>query len=228
MSGTGTKTDAATTDPATEDVPKTSFGRRAVTGFGGMFAGFRTFILRGNIIELAVGVVIGVAFNALVTGFTTDFIQPLIKVIGGGKELSGTFKIGEQRFLYAAFINQIINFLMIAAVLYFVVVMPMNKINERRARLRGDQGEKAVPDDIALLTEIRDALVEANRRDAPTAEAASPTASEAAVPTQPTAADADTRPVAPPRGSTASAPVADAPPVAPPRRPRPSDKPPAQ
>lgn len=142
---------------------KPSTGRRAWHGVESVFAGFRSFIMRGNIIDLAVGVVIGVAFNALVTDFTKDFIQPLIKVFSGGKELAGTFTISDQAFNWSDFVNAVVNFLLVAGVLYFIVVMPMNKIAERRARLTG-AAAPAVPPDIALLTQIRDALVAANER----------------------------------------------------------------
>lgn len=127
-----------------------------------MLSGFKDFISRGNVIELAVGVVIGAAFNGLVTQFTKSFLEPMIKLISGGRELSGTFKIRDVIFDWAAFINAIIAFLITAAALYFLVVLPANKIAERRAR--GEEPEpKAPAEDIRLLTEIRDALI-AQRR----------------------------------------------------------------
>jgi large conductance mechanosensitive channel len=120
--------------------------------------GFRDFISRGNVIDLAVGIVIGAAFTGLVTQFTKSFLEPLIKLISGGKELSGTFTVREVVFDWAAFINAIITFIIIAAALYFLVVLPMNKLAERRAR--GEEPEpKAPAEDIRLLTEIRDALI---------------------------------------------------------------------
>src|SRR5215212_4624113 len=123
-----------------------------------MLKGFRDFISRGNVIDLAVGIVIGAAFTGLVTQFTKSFLEPLIKVISGGKELSGTFKVGDVVFDWAAFVNAIITFLMTAAVLYFLVVLPMNKLAERRAR--GEEPEpKAPAEDVRLLTEIRDAII---------------------------------------------------------------------
>lgn len=128
-----------------------------------MLKGFKDFISRGNVVDLAVGVVIGAAFNGLVTQFTKSFLEPLIKVISGGKQLSGTFTVRDVIFDWAAFINAIIAFLITAATLYFLVVLPMNKLAERRAR--GEEpGPQAPTEDIRLLTEIRDVLIARQRR----------------------------------------------------------------
>jgi large conductance mechanosensitive channel len=136
-----------------------------------VFKGFRDFIMRGNIVDLAVGVVIGVAFNGLVTALTKDFINPLIQLVSGGKEFSGTWHIGNVVFSWGDFVTQIINFLLVAAALYFLVVLPMNKFAERRASLvrrlgifgrrpeeETEQPPPPLPADIALLTQIRDSL----------------------------------------------------------------------
>ena len=123
-----------------------------------MLSGFKDFISRGNVVELAVGVVIGAAFNGLVTQFSKSFLEPMIKLISGGRELSGTVKVRDVIFDWAAFLNACIAFVITAAALYFLVVLPANKIAERRAR--GEEPEpKAPAEDIRLLTEIRDALV---------------------------------------------------------------------
>jgi large conductance mechanosensitive channel len=128
-----------------------------------VFRGFRDFISRGNVIDLAVGIVIGAAFTGLVTQFTKSFLEPLIKVLSGGRELSGTFKVREVVFDWAAFINACITFMITAAALYYLVVMPANKIAERRAR--GEEPEpKAPAEDVRLLTEIRDALIAQRHR----------------------------------------------------------------
>jgi len=120
--------------------------------------GFRAFIMRGNVVELAVGVVIGAAFNGLVTQLTKSFLEPLIKLISGGRELSGTFKVADVVFDWAAFVNAVFAFILTAAALYFVIVLPMNKLNERLRR--GDRREEeVVSEEVRLLTEIRDALV---------------------------------------------------------------------
>ena len=129
-----------------------------------MLKGFRDFVLRGNIIDLAIAVVIGVAFNGLVTKFTDDFIKPLINVISGGNALSGSFKVRNQVFQWSDFVNAVINFVIIAAVIYFLVVVPMNKLNELRRRGQ-PTGETPAPptDEAILLGEIRDLLAASNR-----------------------------------------------------------------
>jgi len=104
-----------------------------------MIAGFKKFILQGNVVDLAVGVTIGAAFGAVVKQFTDSFINPLIKVVAGGGASGGTFTIRRQVFDYSAFINAIITFAFTAAAIYFVVVVPMNAIKDRRAK----QGEPA-------------------------------------------------------------------------------------
>jgi len=124
-----------------------------------MLKGFRNFIMRGNVVDLAIAVVIGAAFTAIVTQLTKSFIEPLIKLIGGGGAKGGAFIVNGVAFDWAAFINAIINFLIVAAVIYFLVVVPLNKIKERQQRKQApDATPIPVPDDIALLQEIRDLL----------------------------------------------------------------------
>lgn len=125
-----------------------------------MLKGFRDFIMRGNVIDLAVAVVIGAAFTALVNAVVTGFIDPLVRsVLGGDGETAGTFEFGGQTFDYGVVINAVITFLITAAVVYFVFVAPMNHLKERRVAKLGEAPEAdPVPDDIALLTEIRDLL----------------------------------------------------------------------
>jgi large conductance mechanosensitive channel len=124
-----------------------------------IFQGFKDFIMRGNVVDLAVGVVIGAAFTGVVTGFTNGFIKPLIQLMGGGSGVEkGAFKINGVPFDYATFLNSLITFLITAAVLYFFVVMPLNILAERRRR--GEEPPpKAPSEDIVLLTQIRDTLV---------------------------------------------------------------------
>ena len=122
-----------------------------------MIKGFRDFILRGNVVDLAVAVVIGTAFGAVVASFTTSFIQPLINLVLGGGAKGGTFTVDSQAFTVGAFLNTVIFFLITAAVVYFAVVVPVQKLMERRKR--GEVSEvAATPEDIALLQEIRDLL----------------------------------------------------------------------
>ena len=121
-----------------------------------MLKGFKDFLLRGNIVDLAVAVVIGTAFTALVTAFTTSFLQPLIGLIAGGGETGGELVVNEQHFTWGAFINALITFVLTAAVVYFVVVLPMKAIMERRTR--GEEAGPVVPTQVELLVEIRDLL----------------------------------------------------------------------
>ena len=124
-----------------------------------MIKGFRDFILRGNVIDLAIAVVIGAAFTGIVTQLTKSFIEPLMKLIGGGGVNGGAFIVNGVAFDWSAFMNAVINFIIVAAVMYFFIVTPMNRIAARRHR-----GEKidtppvSTPPDIALLQEIRDLL----------------------------------------------------------------------
>ncbi|WP_155391765.1 large conductance mechanosensitive channel protein MscL [Catellatospora paridis] len=125
-----------------------------------MLSGFKNFIMRGNVVDLAVGVVIGAAFTTLVTQFTKSFLEPMIKLVGAGDgKIGGETEIGTDNVIaWGAFINATITFLLTAAVLYFLVVLPMNKLAERRNK--GKEPEPApITEDIRLLTEIRDALV---------------------------------------------------------------------
>lgn len=123
-----------------------------------MLKGFRDFIMRGNVIELAVAVAIGSAFTALVEQFGNSFIKPLVGLVGGGGLDGGIFTIDGQKFDWAAFVNAVIFFLLTAAVIYFVVVAPYNAFEERRKRGQGPVDPPAPTDDIVLLTEIRDLL----------------------------------------------------------------------
>ncbi|WP_326561530.1 large conductance mechanosensitive channel protein MscL [Micromonospora sp. NBC_01796] len=124
-----------------------------------MLKGFKDFIMRGNVVDLAVGVVIGTAFTTLVTQLTNSFLKPLIQLMGGDTGVTaGTWPVGDVEFDWAAFVNAIITFLITAAVLYFLIVLPLNKLAERRRR--GEEPPPAAPsEEIKLLTEIRDALV---------------------------------------------------------------------
>lgn len=121
-----------------------------------MLKGFKDFLLRGNIVDLAVAVVIGTAFTALVAAFTGSFLEPLIGLIGGGGVDGGIATVNDQQFTWGAFINAVITFVLTAAVVYFVVVVPMKKIMERRKR--GEEPGPAEPTQVELLLEIRDLL----------------------------------------------------------------------
>lgn len=121
-----------------------------------MIKGFKDFLLRGNVIDLAVAVVIGTAFTALVKAFSDSFLTPLIALIGGGGTNGGEFVINQQHFTWGAFISAVITFVLTAAVVYFVVVLPVKAIMERRKR--GEEAGPAEPTQVELLVEIRDLL----------------------------------------------------------------------
>ena len=123
---------------------------------GPMIKGFKDFLLRGNIIDLAVAVVIGTAVTLLVASFTDSFLRPLIGLIGGGGVDGGSFTVNGQVFTWGAFLNQVITFVLTAAVVYFVVVLPMKALMERRKR--GEEAGPAAPTQVELLVEIRDLL----------------------------------------------------------------------
>ncbi|MDE3229568.1 MAG: large conductance mechanosensitive channel protein MscL [Chloroflexota bacterium] len=95
---------------------------------------FKAFILRGNVIDLAIAVVIGVAFGAVVTAFTTDLISPLLAAFGGKPDFSKEWilDVNGGKFLFGAFITAIINFVILAAIIFFFVVKPMNFLMSRR------------------------------------------------------------------------------------------------
>jgi large conductance mechanosensitive channel len=118
--------------------------------------GFKDFLLRGNVVELAVAVVIGAAFTAVVSSFTESFLQPLIGLVGGGGVTGGTTTVDGQVFRWGDFINELITFVLTAAVIYFVVVLPLKTIAERRRR--GEEAGPAAPTQVELLAEIRDLL----------------------------------------------------------------------
>ena len=126
-----------------------------------MIKGFKDFIMRGNVVDLAVAVVIGTTFTAVVTSVTNNIINPLIAVVGGRNVHGLGFQIlsGNPKTVvdFGAVITAIINFLIVAAVVYFLVVTPMNLLAERRKR--GEEPEPQAPaEDIVLLQEIRDLL----------------------------------------------------------------------
>ena len=94
--------------------------------------GFKKFLLRGNVIDLAVAVVLGVAFTAVVNALVRGFVTPLIGVFGGVPDFSALyFTVNNSRFLVGDFINAVLSFVVIATVIYFFVVLPVNKFIER-------------------------------------------------------------------------------------------------
>lgn len=122
-----------------------------------MLQGFKDFIARGNALEMAVGIVIGAAFGAIVEALTDKVLNPLIGAIFGQPDLDRIVVISTRggEILPGAILTAVINFLLIAAAVYFLVVVPVNKLAERSASA---EEEEDTPEDVALLSEIRDLL----------------------------------------------------------------------
>ena len=123
-----------------------------------MIKGFKEFVMKGNVVDLAVGIAIGVAFTTLVAAFGTYFVNPIVAVAGGDNARGFGFEItNEATFVnIGAIINALIVFAVTMAVIYFAIVVPMEKMQSLRKR--GEEEPEATPEDIALLREIRDAL----------------------------------------------------------------------
>lgn len=134
-----------------------------------MLKGFKDFLMRGNVIDLAVAVVIGTAFTAIVTSITEHLIQPLIAAIGGTSVtgLAWTIVDGNPKSTvdFAAVITAILNFLIVAAVVYFLLVFPLKRIQERRKR--GEEEGPSEPSEVELLIEIRDLLQQQREQSQP-------------------------------------------------------------
>ena len=123
-----------------------------------MLNDFKRFLLRGNVIDLAVAVVIGAAFPAIVAAFSTGIITPLIGVIFSTDLTEMTFEINGSTFSYGLVLDAAIRFVATAAVVFFFVVKPVQVINERRARGEVVEDAPAPSDEAVLLGEIRDLL----------------------------------------------------------------------
>jgi large conductance mechanosensitive channel len=136
-----------------------------------VFKGFKDFILRGNVIELSIAVVVGTAFTALVAAFTTNIVNPIIAAAGGVQTEGLGFEIwagNDKTFVnIGGVITALVTFLITAAVVYFIFVAPMNKINALvKQRLATEEPEEEpIPADTALLAEIRDLLTKMAEAD---------------------------------------------------------------
>lgn len=128
----------------------------------GFITEFKEFILRGNVMDMAIGVIIGGAFSGIVTALTTDFINPLINGIGGA-EVGGTIKIyGGQVIRYGDFITAVINFVIMAFVL-FIMLKAVNKLMAVGKKKEEAAAEIVKTDETILLEEIRDLLKKKNK-----------------------------------------------------------------
>ena len=124
-----------------------------------MLKGFREFITKGNVIDLAVAVVIGAAFTQVVNAVVQWLVTPLIAAIFGQPNLNdvATFTINGAQFSIGAILTAVINFLLVAAAVYFVLIAPLNKYRELRAEGAADEPQ-APPEDLLVLQEIRDLI----------------------------------------------------------------------
>lgn len=125
-----------------------------------MIKEFKNFLMRGNVVDLAVGIAIGVAFTTLVASVGDNFIKPIVAAVGGDKQEGFGFKITDSGATFVnigGIINALIVFVVTMAVIYFAIVVPMQKLQSLRNRGAEPEPE-AVPEDIALLREIRDSL----------------------------------------------------------------------
>jgi large conductance mechanosensitive channel len=121
--------------------------------------GFKEFIMRGNVVDLAVGIAIGVAFTTLVGAFGTHFVNPIVAVAGGDRAQGFGFTLTDSPATFVdigGLINALIVFLVTMAVIYFAIVVPVQKLQSLRDR--GEEPPAEVSEDIALLREIRDAV----------------------------------------------------------------------
>jgi large conductance mechanosensitive channel len=125
---------------------------------------FKEFIMRGNVVDLAVAVVIGIAFLAIVTAIVSGLITPLIGMIFATDFSDMTFTVNNSEFNYGIVIDAIIRFLAVAAVVFFLVVKPLNVLAERRRRGEEPVDEAELSDEAVLLAEIRDLLSAQARR----------------------------------------------------------------
>ena len=129
-----------------------------------MLKGFKEFISRGNVVELAVGVIIGAAFKHIVDALVDGIINPLIAAVIGKPDFSDAFilTLNGTDVKFGVLITAVINFLLMAFAIYFCIVVPMNALNARRKKAKED-APKETSDEVKLLTEIRDALAKGDR-----------------------------------------------------------------
>ncbi|AKE38738.1 Large conductance mechanosensitive channel protein [Corynebacterium camporealensis] len=159
-----------------------------------MLKGFKDFILRGNVVELAVAVIIGAAFTSIVTAVTDNLIQPILNVFGSA-EVPG---FGPQLtdnpntlIDFGAIISAALNFLIVAAVIYFLIITPINKANDLAKRRMGVEPESSAPTTEDLLAEIRDLLQAQNGEVSSDVDAKLAQATEAAEAEKPATTDGE-------------------------------------
>ncbi|MBD7995203.1 large conductance mechanosensitive channel protein MscL [Arthrobacter sp. Sa2CUA1] len=125
-----------------------------------MLKGFKNFIMKGNVLDLAVAVIIGTSFTAVVNAMVSAVLMPFISALAGSPNFDSfaVLELNGNEVRFGVLLTAVVNFLLVAATVYFVVVLPMNKMIERRNRRLGIEPSVSVDPQIVLLTEIRDAL----------------------------------------------------------------------
>ncbi|MDR1768509.1 MAG: large conductance mechanosensitive channel protein MscL [Propionibacteriaceae bacterium] len=122
-----------------------------------MVKGFKEFISRGNVVDLAVGVIIGAAFGKIVSALVDGVINPLLSAMIGQPSFDFlNVPLGSSEVMFGTLLSAIVQFLLVAAAIYFCIVLPLNKLNARKAAAP----QPETPADVALLTEIRDLLAD--------------------------------------------------------------------
>ena len=131
-----------------------------------MLKGFKEFISRGNVVELAVGVIIGAAFKNIVDALVDGILNPLIAAVIGKPDFSDAFilTLNGTDVKFGLLITAVINFLLMTFAIYFCIVVPMNALHARRKKAEDEAPEAEVSDEVKLLTEIRDALAQGTPR----------------------------------------------------------------
>jgi large conductance mechanosensitive channel len=120
-----------------------------------MFSDFKKFVLRGNVVDLAVAIVVGVAFTAMVTAFVVDLVTPLIAAIFGKHDFSSlSFRLHGSKFSYGSFLNTVISFLIIATIVFFAVVVPLNALMKRMNMLPTEEPEPETRECPECLSDI--------------------------------------------------------------------------
>ncbi len=129
-----------------------------------MLREFKEFISKGNVLDMAVGVIIGSAFGKIVTSVVNDLLMPIIGIFSGGIDFSNlSIRIGGAIIKYGSFIQNVIDFLIIAACIFFIVKFT-NKLNQLNKKKKEEKTSKKIPEDIKLLMEIRDLLKNENKK----------------------------------------------------------------
>ena len=161
-----------------------------VHGVGHELSGFKKFLLRGNVVDLAVGIVVGAAFGNVVQALVRGLITPLIGLVGGGVDLSTwTVPLAGQRLLIGEILNALIGFLLIAVVVYFLVVLPVNKLMDRYRPEPKPAPTKDCPECLSAIPQEARRCRECGAQLAPPSEAVAAAMRQAAAPSGATIAD---------------------------------------